>query len=65
MSFDENKFRTAQIASIYKVKSTFLDVDSTVVDMTSKTLNSLKHYLSSFYDYYQISPALQKALVTV
>jgi hypothetical protein len=33
-----------------------------VVNTTGKTLNRLKTYLSSFWDYYQTSPVLQKAL---
>ena len=32
------------------------------VDMMSKRLNSLKTYLSRFWDYYQSSPVLQQSL---
>ncbi len=41
VSFDGNKFGTTQIASIYKVKSTFLDVDSTVVDYGNEVWNQV------------------------
>lgn len=41
VSFDGNKFGTTQIASIYKVKSTFLDVDSTVVDYGNEFWNQV------------------------
>jgi hypothetical protein len=33
-----------------------------LVDIESKTSNRLKSYLSDFWEFYQTSPALQKAL---
>lgn len=33
-----------------------------VVDLSFKTLNHLKSYLSRFWEYYQSSPNLQEAL---
>ncbi|MSR85323.1 hypothetical protein EXS71_02715 [Candidatus Uhrbacteria bacterium] len=43
------------------LKSPFV-VILNLVDMSDNTLNRLKDYLSGFWQYYQSSPSLQKAL---
>lgn len=55
-------YRTGDSLSTTRLFEELAATDSSSVDPAIKTLNSLKTYLSRFWDYYQSSPSLQKAL---
>jgi hypothetical protein len=41
LTFDGKKFRTAEVANVFKVKSAFLGADSTTVDFDGLNWNQL------------------------
>ena len=53
------------IRSVPSALSQNIVVAFLMVDSAYRTLNSMKSYLSRFWEYYQGSPQLQKALETV
>lgn len=58
----ESGYRTAEIPTAVSVFEEFVTTDSGDVDNTGRTLNRLKEYLARFWEYYQSSPAIRRAL---
>jgi DNA invertase Pin-like site-specific DNA recombinase len=55
-------YRTAEIPTTARLFEEFVASNSSTVDTSYKTLNRLKTFLRRFWEHYQSSPALRKAL---
>ncbi len=57
-------YRTAQKTYAIRLFEEFVDSNSLDVDTRRNLLNRLKDYLKRFWEYYESSPAMQKALIS-
>lgn len=63
LSYSKNDgYQTANLLSSTRLFEEFVTTNPLDVEMSEKTLNQIKSYLSRFWDYYQTSVSLQKAL---